>query len=122
VPKRVNNMDFREIFPLFSQINLDWFRVDTWFIVVMIIVLTAFIAVSITWGILAHHRPVSAGREDLIGSTAVVDTALAPKGLVFVEGERWGAILDKGRAEPEDEVIITKVEGLKLWVTKRETS
>ena len=113
-------MDFREIFPLFSQMNLDWFRVDSWFITVMAVVLAAFIAVSIIWGILAHRKPVSAGREDLIGSTAVVNTALDPKGVVLVEGERWTAILDKGRAEPEEDVIITKVEGLKLWVAKRE--
>ncbi len=79
-------------------------------------------AISIIWGIRAHRKPVSAGREDLIGRTAVVDIALGHKGIVLVEGERWTAILDKGRAEPEEEVIITKVEGLKLWVAKKKTA
>jgi membrane-bound serine protease (ClpP class) len=95
-------------------------RVDPWIIWLIIISLIAFIAISIILGIRAHHKPVSAGREDLVGRTAVVDTALNPQGLVLVEGERWRAILDKGSAEPEDEVIITKVEGLTLRVNKGE--
>lgn len=113
-------MDLRGLFSLF-QINPDWFRVDTWFITLIVIGVIAFIAISIIWGIRAHRKRVAVGREDLVGRTAVVDIALDPKGLVLVEGERWRAILDKGRAEPEEEVIITKVEGLKLWVTKKET-
>jgi len=48
-----------------------------------------------------------------------VETVLAPKGIVFVEGERWTAVIDKGRAEPEEEVIITAVQGLKLTVTRK---
>jgi len=103
------------------QINPVWVRVDTWFIILIVIGVIAFIAISIIWGIRAHHERVAAGREDLIGRTAVVGIALDPKGVVLVEGERWRAILDKGRAESEEEVIITKVEGLKLWVTKKET-
>jgi len=66
-----------------------------------------------------YRRQIAAGREELIGKTGVVKTALEPKGLVMVEDERWTAVIDKGRAEPDDEVIITKVEGLKLTVTKK---
>ncbi|MFC2122651.1 NfeD family protein [Bacteroidota bacterium] len=90
-----------------------------WIIVLIVIATAAFIAISIIWGIRANRKPVLAGRENLIGRTAVVVTALEPKGLVLVEGERWRATLDKGHAEPEEEVIITKVEGLKFWVTKK---
>ena len=45
---------------------------------------------------------------------------MKPKGIVFVEGERWTAILEEGRVQPGEEVIVTKVDGLKLWVTKNE--
>ncbi|MFC1968684.1 NfeD family protein [Chloroflexota bacterium] len=114
-------MDFRELFPLLFQINPGWFRVDTWSIILIVIIVIAFSAITIIWGIRAHRKPVSAGIEDLIGRTAVVDAALGPKGTVHVEGERWTAILDEGHSEPEEEVIITNVEGLKLWVTKKET-
>ena len=94
-------------------------RVESWVIWLIVIAVVAFIIISIVWGIRAHHKPVSAGREDLVGRTAVVDTALNPQGLVLVEGERWRAILDKGHAEPEEEVVISHVERLKLRVTKK---
>ena len=94
-------------------------RVESWVIWLIVIAVVAFIIISIVWGIRAHHKPVSAGREDLVGRTAVVDTALNPQGLVLVEGERWRAILDKGHAEPEEEIVISHVERLKLRVTKK---
>ena len=104
---------------LFQIYSSFFLQVEPWVIVLIAITVSAFITISIVWGIRAHHRPVSVGREDLIGRIAVVDTALDPKGLVLIEGERWRAILDNGRAEPEDEVIIKHAEGLKLWVTKK---
>ena len=96
------------------------FNVNPWFIIVMAIIIVIFLVFVVIWAIRAHQKRVSAGKEDLVGKTAVVDIALEPKGVVFVEGERWTAITDKGQVEPEEEVIITKVEGLKLRVTKKE--
>ena len=101
------------------QINPNWFQIEPWLIAVMIICIIAFFAAAVYWGIRAHRRQVSAGREDLIGKTAEVKVALQPKGTVFIEGERWTAISEKGRVEPGEEVTITKVDGLKLWVTKK---
>ncbi len=91
-----------------------------WLIVVLAIIIVIVIVFVVIWSIRAHQRQVSAGKEDLVGRTAVVEIALEPKGVILVEGERWTAIADKGRVEPEEEVIITKVEGLKLRVTKKE--
>ena len=102
------------------QIDPSWFRVAPWLIVLVVIVIVAFLAIAIIWGIRAHRHQASAGREDLIGKTAEVKIALEPKGVVFVEGERWTAISEKGRVEPGEEVIITRVGGLKLYVTKKE--
>jgi membrane-bound serine protease (ClpP class) len=96
------------------------FYVDTWLIVVIAIIIVILIVFVVIWSVRAHQKQVSAGKEDLVGRTAVVEVALEPKGVVLVEGERWTAITDRGRAEPEEEVIITKVEGLKLRVTKKE--
>ena len=112
-------MSFQEAFPLFSQLNFNWFGMDTWLAVLVIIVVVAFVAISIIWGIRAHRAPVSFGRENLVGRKAVVDTPLNPEGMVFIEGERWKALLDEGTAKPGEKVIITRVEGLELWVTRK---
>ncbi len=98
----------------------QFFQIDPWLIVIAVIGVVVFLAFTIIYGIRAHRRQVSAGREDLIGKVAEVNTVIDPKGTVFIQGERWVAISDKGRVEPGEEVIITKVEGLKLWVTKKE--
>ena len=101
------------------QIDPNWFQVDPWLIVIVAIGISAFLAITIIWGIRAHRHQASAGREDLIGKSAEVKVALEPEGLVFFKGERWTAISEKGRVEPGEEVIITKVDGLKLYVTKK---
>ena len=101
------------------QINPSWFLIDSWLMVTLIIVIIAFAVVAVYWGIRAHRHQVSAGREELIGKTAEVKIALAPKGVVFIQDERWTAISEKGRVEPGEEVTITRVDGLKLYVTPK---
>lgn len=91
-----------------------------WLIVIVAIIVVALTVFVVNRAIRAHQHQISAGREDLVGKTAIVKIALEPKGVVFVEGERWTAISEKGRVEPEEEVIITRVGGLKLYVTKKE--
>jgi len=88
-------------------------------IIAVVIFFVAFITISVIWGIRAHRHQASAGREELVGKTAEVKIALEPKGIVFIQGERWTAISEKGRVKPGEEVIITKVDGLKLYVTKK---
>ena len=92
---------------------------STWLIIIIVVLVAAFLFIAIVWGIRAHRNKIAAGREELVGRTASVEVALEPKGLVLVDGERWTAIMDSGRAEPEEEVIVSKVEGLKLIVTKK---
>jgi membrane-bound ClpP family serine protease len=93
---------------------------DAWLIVIITICAAAFIVFVIQRVVLAHRRQVSAGREELVGRTAEVEVTLEPKGVVLVEGELWTAELEKGRVEKGEEVVITKVEGLKLYVKKKE--
>ncbi|MBA7688642.1 hypothetical protein ES703_97128 [subsurface metagenome] len=101
------------------QIDPDWFHVDPWAIAIIAICIIAFLVFVINRGIRAHRHQVSAGREDLIGKTAEVKIALEPKGIVFVQGERWTAISETDWVKPGEEVIITKVDGLKLYVIKK---
>jgi membrane-bound ClpP family serine protease len=92
---------------------------DAWLIAVIAICAAAFIVFVVQRVVQAHRRQASAGKEELVGKTAEVKIALEPKGVVFIEGEHWTAVSEKGRVEPGEEVIITRVEGLKLWVTKK---
>ncbi len=78
------------------------------------------LAFIIYHAIRAHRRQPTTGREELVGKKAVVKVALEPEGTVLHQGELWTAVLDKGRAKPGEEVIITKFDGLKLYVTKKQ--
>jgi membrane-bound serine protease (ClpP class) len=66
-----------------------------------------------------QRRKLTAGVEEMVGKTAVAQTSLNPKGTVRAEGEIWAAIAEEEGIEPGEEVIITKVEGLKLRVAKK---
>jgi membrane-bound serine protease (ClpP class) len=92
--------------------------IDPWVIVLIIIGIIAFLAITIIWGVRAHRFKIGAGKEEMIGKTAVVTTTLDPKGMVFVEGEQWTAISEEDRIEPGEEVTISRVDGLKIYVTK----
>jgi membrane-bound serine protease (ClpP class) len=92
---------------------------NPWLIVLIVIVAVVVIYFVVLWVVRAHRRQVTTGKEDLIGKVAVVETELHPKGTVIIEGEIWTAVIDKGKAEPQEEVIITRVDGLKLTVTKK---
>jgi membrane-bound ClpP family serine protease len=96
----------------------DGISIDPWVIVLIILCIIAFLVVAVIWGIRAHRFKIGAGKEEMIGKTAVVKTALDPKGTAFLEGEQWTAISEEGRIEPGEEVTISKVDGLKVYVTK----
>ena len=88
-------------------------------IIIAIIFAVAFIAFVIYAIIKGQRRKLSAGAEEMVGKEAVAQTALTPKGTVLAEGELWTAIAEGSRIEFGEEVIITRVQGLKLWVTKK---
>ncbi len=90
-----------------------------WLIALLVIALIAFVVITITYGIQAHKRKIGAGVEELIGRTAEVKVALTPKGVVFIDDERWTGISESGNVEAGDEVIVTRVQGLVLYVKKK---
>ncbi len=89
-----------------------------WLIAIIIILIVALLILVVNLSIRAHRRQVSVGREELVGKVAVVRTTLDPKGTVFIDGELWVAILEGGQAQPGEEVIVIKSDGLKLRVSK----
>jgi membrane-bound serine protease (ClpP class) len=66
-----------------------------------------------------QRRRKATGAEGMIGTTAIAKTPLDPTGTVLTQGELWTAESESGKIAPREEVIITKVESLKLWVTKK---
>ena len=96
------------------------FQIDPRLIATVTICIGGLIAFVVSQVIKAHRRQASTGKEGLIGKTAIVKVALEPEGMVFLNGERWTAISKTGQVNPGEEVIITKVDGLKLWVTKKQ--
>jgi len=88
-------------------------------IIIAIVFAVAFIIFIIYAIVEGQRRKLSAGIEEMIGKEAVVRTILSPKGTVLAEGELWTAIAEDSTIEPGEEVIITRTEGLKLWVTKK---
>jgi membrane-bound serine protease (ClpP class) len=83
------------------------------------IAVAAFVVFVVGAVVRGQRRRAATGAEALVGKIAVAKTPLEPKGTVLVEGEHWAAVVDKGRVEPGEEVTVTKVEGLKLMVTKK---
>ena len=80
---------------------------------------TAFAVFVLGAIIRGQRRRKATGAEGMIGTTAIAKTPIDPTGTVLAEGELWTAASEGGRVAPGEEVTITKVEGLKLWVAKK---
>jgi len=80
---------------------------------------TAFAVFVIGAIIRGQRRRKATGAEGMIGTIATAKTSLNPTGTVLAQGELWTAASEGGRIAPGEEVIISRVEGLKLWVAKK---
>jgi membrane-bound serine protease (ClpP class) len=78
----------------------------------------AFSALVARLGYVSHKRKVTTGVSDLLNATARVQDWQGSQGHVFVQGERWNARAEQTFAK-DDEVIITKIDGLTLHVARK---
>jgi len=81
--------------------------------------ITAFAIFVIGAIIRGQKRRKATGAEGMVGKLAIVKTALVPTGTVLAEGELWTATAEYDRIARGEEVVITKVEALKLWVARK---
>jgi membrane-bound serine protease (ClpP class) len=95
------------------------FEIDPRVIAGVAVFFTALFAFVIGAIIRSYRRQVTTGREGLVGQVAVARTALDPQGTVFMKGERWTATTESDRIEAGEEVMVTKVDRLKLRVIKK---
>jgi membrane-bound serine protease (ClpP class) len=87
--------------------------------------LTTALAVSLPMGLItvflmsialkARRNKIVTGEQGMVGETGVAQTALSPRGKVFVHGEVWDAISSTPVAAGEA-VVIRRVDGLQLLV------
>ena len=94
-------------------------QADWWILLIVALAAVAFVAFAIERVVNAHRRQATTGREDLIGKNAVVKRALKPMGMVMLRGELWEAVSEGDGAEVGQEVTIRRVDGLRLYVTKK---
>ena len=81
--------------------------------------ITAFAVFVIGAIVRGQRRRKATGAEGMIGTIAIAKTPLDPTGTVLAQGELWTAVSEGGRLAPGEEVIISRVAELKLWVTKK---
>lgn len=99
-----------------SDVSMEF---DKGLIAVVALIMAVFVGLLV-WAVVRGQRSkVTTGREGMVGQVAEVKTALNPKGMVLVEGELWTSEIDEGTAQPGEEVIIRRVDNLKLHVTKK---
>ena len=96
------------------------FQINPWLIAAVTIIITGTLTFIIQRAIKAHRKQASTGREELINKTATVKTPLNPEGIVFYKGERWTAVSESGEIKVGEEVIIKRIDGLTLYVIKKE--
>lgn len=83
------------------------------------ILITAFAVFVIGAIVHSQKRRKATGPEGMLGKIAIAKTPLAPTGTVLAEGELWAAVAEEESIKLGEEVIITKVEQLKLSVTRK---
>ena len=98
------------------------FRIDPWLIATVVIVVAGVLAFILHRAIVAHRKQARTGKEDLVGKTALVKVALKPEGTVFFKGERWKAVSEDTDIKTGEEVVIDRVDGLLLYVSKKQQS
>ena len=65
-----------------------------------------------------RRQPPHSGRESLVGAKGAARSRLDPRGVVWVEGERWDATAVDPPIEDDTPVIVTGSEGLHLMVRR----
>jgi len=105
-------------FTLFSGSDASM-QVDPALILITTVILAVFVAFLIWATVRGQRRKVETGKESMVGQQATVKTALKPRGMVLVDGELWSAEIESGTAHPGEEVVISKVDNLKLYVIKK---
>ena len=90
--------------------------VDPWVLIIVALLVGGFFAFGVAKAIQARLKPPFTGRERLIGQLAEVRVPLKPNGMVFLDGQLWGAVCNEGAAPAGSLVRVVAINGLTLTV------
>lgn len=94
------------------QLTMAW-----WSAVVIVVGVALFFLFAMTTVVRARFSTPTIGREYLVGMAGTAETAVAPEGVVVVDGARWKANSRRASGiEPGDQVVVAAVEGFILEV------
>lgn len=82
----------------------------------------AYSVISYRIGSRALRRKVVAGLPAMVGTKGKVVSPLAPKGVVRIKGELWGATSSGANIDAGEEVVVVGQDGLRLVVDKHSSS
>jgi membrane-bound serine protease (ClpP class) len=94
-------------------------EVDRGLIAGVAIGFTAFAVFVVGAIVRGQRRRKATGAEGMIGELAIARTPLTPIGTVLTQGELWSAEAEGGNVPRGEQVVISRVEGLKLWVSRK---
>ena len=98
--------------------QVPYMKISLKVILPAVITLAGFFIILIRVAIRSRRSRVTGGADGLVGEEGEARTDIEPQGDVFVQGAHWGAYSDLPVRKGE-KVVVLKVEGLKLKVTKK---
>ncbi|TAK32730.1 MAG: nodulation protein NfeD [Chloroflexota bacterium] len=84
----------------------------------VVLAVALFFTLVVGAAVRALRKKPASGQEGLIGQIGVARSLLNPEGYVFIQGARWDAVALEGEIQTGEEVIVTGVEGLRLYVMR----
>lgn len=96
--------------------NAPFLRISLTLILTVAALTAAFFLVAVGAGIRAQGRPIRTGRDAMLNAIGVARSELAPRGMVFVQGEMWNAEAAHGVIPAGAPVRVVAISGLRLGV------
>ena len=94
------------------------FQVNPWVITVVAVLVGGLFAFIITRVVKAQRLRAATGKEEIEGAIGTVRATLKPEGVIMVKGELWSAVSEDGTIAVGEQVLIKKIDGLQLFVTR----
>lgn len=100
--------------------NTPFYSVSRGLIASVSLVTAGFFAFAIGAAVRAQRQKPTTGLEGFVGATAQVRSDLDPRGIVFLQGERWKARTEGEPIPTGESVRILAVDGFELVVARAE--